>query len=187
LTCPKSVSIHEPPFPSTSVSFTAICLTASAAGLLVWRPYEQLDGLRQQAMLEAAATALHLAGTGAITGRGTLGPLLTRGRHQPVYDGDRPSTQDSAYRQMRAEAEAFIDGARTDPAAARHLLARFTYHCRTAVSFNHERQFLIDFGISESPHLPRAGPRQRPSNMTFEACPRTVAVHSRPVPHPWLS
>lgn len=45
------------------------------AGLNVWRPYERLAPPQQQAMFEAAATALALAASGEVAARGTLGPL----------------------------------------------------------------------------------------------------------------
>lgn len=48
-------------------------------------PYEALDWDRQVAMLEAAATAMDLAGRGVIYPAGTLGPLL---REEPA-----PTTQ----------------------------------------------------------------------------------------------
>ncbi|MFB4271443.1 hypothetical protein [Nonomuraea sp. GTA35] len=41
-----------------------------------WRPYERLSPSRQEAMLHAAATAVHLAADGAITAPGTLGSVL---------------------------------------------------------------------------------------------------------------
>jgi hypothetical protein len=50
-------------------------------------PYEALDWDRQVAMLEAAATAMDLAGRGVIYPAGTLGPLLREEPHRPV-DGD---------------------------------------------------------------------------------------------------
>jgi hypothetical protein len=40
-------------------------------------------------MMEAAATALHLAGTGEITARGTLGRYLAHEPPRDVYGGDR--------------------------------------------------------------------------------------------------
>jgi len=57
------------------------------AGLSVWCPYEKLDWPRQQGMLEAAATALHLVETGAITARGSLGHLLAVQPHRPADSG----------------------------------------------------------------------------------------------------
>jgi hypothetical protein len=128
------------------------------AGLNVWRPYEQLGWPCQEAMLEAAATALHLAGTGAITARGTLGPLLARKPHRPVYEGDRPAAAEvararwhadmvSSWRRAEEELNAMLEAARSDPAVARHVLVMLTVGCRTPESFNRERQYLAGLGI----------------------------------------
>jgi hypothetical protein len=46
------------------------------AGLSFWRPYERLSPARQEAMLQAAATAVQLAADGRIIPGGTLGPAL---------------------------------------------------------------------------------------------------------------
>jgi hypothetical protein len=73
------------------------------AGISVWRPYETFDIARQEAMLEAAATAMDLVQTGKITARGTLGQLLTIQPHRDVYEGDRPSAAELA-RRAREEA-----------------------------------------------------------------------------------
>jgi hypothetical protein len=121
------------------------------AGLTVWRPFEQLDWPRQETMLEAAAVALHLVETGAITARGTLGPALAIEPHRPVDDGDRPLRQGYEYHWARAR-EAFdaaIDLARVDPGTARHLLTLLTSECATPACFARERQCLIDTGIPE--------------------------------------
>ncbi|KAB2388794.1 hypothetical protein [Actinomadura montaniterrae] len=98
-------------------------------------------------MLTAAATALHLAKTGAITPRGTLGPLLTAQPHQPVYNGEPPATTDDPWVQFRRDAEAVFEAARTDSATARRLLTLFTHRCRTLPDFDRERRFLIDWCI----------------------------------------
>src|SRR5271163_3818103 len=45
-------------------------------GLAVWKPYEQLEWDVQDAMLHAAAAAVHLAADGLITARGALGAAL---------------------------------------------------------------------------------------------------------------
>jgi len=116
------------------------------AGLNVWRPYERLDSPRQQAMLEAAATAVALAEAGTITARGTLGPLLTREPHRDVHEGDRQAWEQ---KQARAELDAMIGRARTDPDTAGRLLAMFTAGSRTLASFYRERQYLIGLGIPE--------------------------------------
>jgi hypothetical protein len=60
-------------------------------GLTVWRPYEQMDWAMQEAMLHAAATALHLAAGGQITARSRLASAVALRPHQPVYDGDDPA------------------------------------------------------------------------------------------------
>ncbi|MGO9793435.1 MAG: TniQ family protein [Solirubrobacteraceae bacterium] len=116
------------------------------AGVSVWRPYEQLDPRRQQQLLEAAATAMQLAETGAITARGTLGPLLTRESHGPVYEGDQSSQRDRDLLRARQELDAAIDAARTDPAAARQILTQFTAGVSLPL-FERQRQFLINIGI----------------------------------------
>jgi len=116
------------------------------AGLSTWRPYEQLDPRRQQQLLEAAATAMQLAETGAITARGTLGPLLTRESHGPVYEGDQSSQRDRDLLRARQELDAAIDAARTDPAAARQILTQFTAGVSLPL-FERQRQFLINIGI----------------------------------------
>ncbi|MFG1689434.1 hypothetical protein ACGFNP_55450 [Nonomuraea sp. NPDC049269] len=46
------------------------------AGLSFWRPYERLSPACQEAMLQAAATAVQLAADGRIMPCGTLGPAL---------------------------------------------------------------------------------------------------------------
>jgi hypothetical protein len=121
----------------------------------VRRPYEEFGWSQQEAMLEAAAIALHLAGTGAITARGTLGPLLAREPHRPVYDGDPPSTPDPAdptrsweraeeearaaihqtlhrsWEQAQQDLEAWFQAARTDPAATRQILGVLTHYSQT--------------------------------------------------------
>ena len=109
-------------------------------GLTVWRPYERLDLPLQQAMREAAATALHLAAAGEITARGTLGRCLAPEPHRDVYEGDRRAWEQ---KQARAELEAMIERARDDPGTARRLLGMLTVGCRTIAGFYRERQLLI--------------------------------------------
>jgi hypothetical protein len=115
------------------------------AGLNTWCPYEQLGWDVQEAMLYAAATALHLAADGQITPRGRLGSALRPGIGEPVYDGDRP--RPDPWQEARAAVDAAIAQARTDRAAARSLLVLFTYNCRTLAGFNGPRDWLIGFGI----------------------------------------
>jgi len=113
-------------------------------GLAVWRPYERLAWPVQQAMASAAATALHLAGTGEITARGTLGRYLAREPHRHVYEGDRRAWE---RKQAAAELEAMISQARTDPDTARRVLAMFTAGSRTFAGFYRERRYLAGLGI----------------------------------------
>ena len=116
------------------------------AGLSIWRPYERLGSPHQQAMLEAAATAVALAAAGEVTARGTLGPLLTREPHSDVHEGDRQAWE---WKQAAAEIDAMTGQARTDPEAARGVLVMFTAGCRTAADFYRERQYLVGLGIPE--------------------------------------
>ena len=116
------------------------------AGLSIWRPYERLGSPHQQAMLEAAATAVALAAAGEVTARGTLGPLLTREPHRHVHEGDRQAWE---WKQAAAEIDAMTGQARTDPEAARGVLVMFTAGCRTAADFYRERQYLVGLGIPE--------------------------------------
>jgi len=129
------------------------------AGLAVWKPYERLDTARQQAMLEAVATAVHLAEAGAITPGSTLGELLTRPRHRSVYDGDvhwwsTPGPTDP-WSQFWQDAENVVTAARSDPGTARWLLELFTRRCKTLTHFNLERAFLMNNGIPAA-YLPGA-------------------------------
>ncbi|QXJ25836.1 hypothetical protein AGRA3207_007397 [Actinomadura graeca] len=120
---------------------------SARAGLRLWRPYERLDPTYQEAILRAAGTALHLAETGAITARGTLGALLDPPRHQPVHDGDPPGTPADPWRNLQGEAEEVLERARTDPATARQILTLFTRRCRTLARFDRERHLLIASGV----------------------------------------
>jgi hypothetical protein len=113
-------------------------------GLTVWRPYERLDPPLQQALLEAAATALSLAATGEITACGTLDRCLAPEPHRTVCEGDRRAWEE---KQARAECEAMISRAQDDPAAARRLLEMLTIGCRTIADFYRERQYLVGRGI----------------------------------------
>ena len=119
-------------------------------GLAVWRPYERLARPVQQAMAGAAATAVHLAGTGEITARGTLGRYLAREPHRDVYEGDRRAWE---WKQAAAELDAMISQARTDPDTARRVLVMLTAGSRTIARFYRERTYLTGLGIPGE-HLP---------------------------------
>jgi len=122
-------------------------------GLAVWRPYERLTWSAQQAMAGAAAAAAHLAGSGEITTRGTLGRYLAREPHRDVYEGDRRAWE---WKQAVAELDAMISQARTDPDTARQVLVTLTAASRTFAGFYRERQYLIGLGIPDE-HLPGHG------------------------------
>ena len=115
-------------------------------GLAVWRPYEQLAWPVQQVMAGAAATALHLAGTGEIIARGTLGRYLACEPHCDVYEGDRRAWE---WKQAAAGLDAMIGQARTDPDTARRVLVMFTAGSRTFAGFYRERRYLIGLGIPD--------------------------------------
>ncbi len=101
----------------------------------------------QEAMLHAAATALHLAADGKITARGRLGSAPQPPVHQHVYDGDRPDPVATAWQEAMAELEVVMTQARTDPDAARQLLGLLTFGCRTLARFEEQRAFLFGAGI----------------------------------------
>jgi hypothetical protein len=119
-------------------------------GLAVWRPYERLTWPAQQAMAAAAATAVHLAATGEITPKGTLGRYLAREPHRDVYEGDRRAWE---WKQAAAELDAMISQARTDPDTARRVLVMLTVGSRTIAAFYRERKYLTGLGIPDE-HLP---------------------------------
>ncbi|MEV1005654.1 TniQ family protein [Nonomuraea sp. NPDC050202] len=138
------------------------------AGITVWRPYETFDPMRQEALLEAAATALDLIRTGKITARGSLGPLLTIQPHQPVYEGERPGAAEwtrtagreamhQSWAQAQREVEEWFDAARIDEAAARRIFGILTCFSRTREAYDRERDFMIGQGIPAS-FLPEPEP-----------------------------
>lgn len=138
------------------------------AGLSMWRPYEKLDWPRQQMMLGAAATALHLVETGVLTARGSLGNLLAVQPYRPVDSGSRGPAQTSnvvvdswkfpdvsdAWKQAMDAMKVAIQEAQEDPAAARRFLTLIAYPCRTPDCFDSRRRDLIACGVPEQ-YLPR--------------------------------
>ncbi len=92
---------------------------------------------------------MHLAETGVITARGTLGSALAIEAHQPVYDGDQLTGWDHHWQRAREEFEVALELARTDRDTARGLLRMLTFCCTSPASFHRERQCLIDAGILE--------------------------------------
>jgi TniQ len=118
-------------------------------GLTIWKPYEQLDWDVQEAMLHAAAVALHLAAERQITARGRLASTLAPPRLH-VYDGDPPDPPDpvrTAWAEAMAQMEAAIAQARTDRDTAHQLLSLLTFGCRTLARFDEQRAYLFGIGI----------------------------------------
>ncbi|MEU8250652.1 hypothetical protein [Nonomuraea sp. NPDC048916] len=120
--------------------------TPARAGLNVWRPFEALDRDRQEAMLQAAAVAMRQTETGAITARGTLGPLLTSMPYQPVGSGApaRPTVPrpPPAPRHSPADFDAALkdvfEAAKTDQTTARWILQCLTWRLRSTAAFERE-------------------------------------------------
>jgi hypothetical protein len=114
------------------------------AGQGRWSPFEAMEWKRQAVMLEGAAVAMHLAETGAITARGTLGHLLLPEPDEPVASSPaRPDPWDVFFSDYHAIADAAIN----DRAASIELLRLFTGHCRTRGSYERSRSDLIKCGL----------------------------------------
>lgn len=125
------------------------------AGMGPWYPYEALTWDRQQAMLEAAATALHLIGTGEVDGHGTLAPLLTLEPYRAVPGGTPPAPDPRNYWQEAMDAaDTAIASAQEDPTAARQLLTTLTALTRSEATFQRIREDLLALGIPDD-YLPQ--------------------------------
>ena len=90
---------------------------------------------------------MHLAAAGKITACGRLASAIQPPADQHVYDGDRPHPYRNAWAKALAQAEAAMVAARTDPDAARQLLAWLTIGCRTLARFEDQRASLFGAGI----------------------------------------
>lgn len=125
------------------------------AGQSFWRPYEKLDWAVQQRMLEAAASAVHLAETRAIPARGTDGHLLAPPPAPPVSDGVRCRP---TFGQALEQA---VAAARTDPQAARQLLAVCTLGSANPKIVGPTIQTMIEAGIPPEYLPPQPPPQDR--------------------------
>lgn len=112
-------------------------------GLTIWRPYELLDWDTQEAMLHAAATALHLAAEGKITARGRLASAVAAPAHQSVYDGDDPRRRPPSLSDLAPALDAWLDAARSDPEPARQTLRLLTAFDSSPANLAKQRHFLI--------------------------------------------
>ena len=144
----------------------AVCLTWQVTGhplrigMGAWRPYEALLWPRQQAFLEAAATAMHLIETGEVPTAGGLGPLLRPTPHQPVGDGTAPVNEPvTRWKQTMDALNDAIAAARENPAEAQQLLAVLTAWKATPATVQRARQDLIAAGVPEEyiPEVPPSG------------------------------
>lgn len=136
------------------------------AGIVApWRPHEALSWERQQMLLEAAATAMHLIEIGEVAAHGTLAPLLTPEPHRPVPEGTPPAR--NYWQEAEDALNTAIALAQEDPDAARQLLATLTALTRSEASFQRRREDLIALDIPAH-HLPRtlaeARARQTPTD-----------------------
>ncbi len=115
-----------------------------------WRAYEALPWDAQQAMLETAATALHLIEASEITAYGTLAPLLTPEPDRILADGTPPpARQRDRWSEAHEAMNAVIIQACEDAAAARALLGNLTAWTRSEARFQRTRNDLIALGVPE--------------------------------------
>jgi hypothetical protein len=114
-------------------------------GLGVWKVYEKLGWARQQAMLEAAATTLHLIIDGLIRPAGTLGHLLTDRYDVPVFDGDPPRVDH--WKLALDEMRSVLDAARYDRSIARQLITFLALGGRSRPDYERAARLLTDSGV----------------------------------------
>lgn len=117
-----------------------------------WRAYEALPWPRQQAFLEAAATALHLIETHQIKALGSWGHLLIAEPHRPLPDGTIPDSVRAA--EQRQDLDEALTAARADPVQAQELLALLAPKPGSK-KFAQVREDLIMLGVPEG-NLPPA-------------------------------
>lgn len=154
------------------------------AGQGRWAPFEAMDWKRQSVMLEGAAVAMHLAETGAITARGTLGHLLLPEPDEPV--GSSPVRPDP-WEVFFSDYRAILDAAISDRAASIELLRLLTGRCRTRGGYERARSDLIKCGLRAQylPAWPSGGDRPDLDAAMAAACAAATdtrnAEEARPV------
>jgi hypothetical protein len=121
----------------------AIDLPVRAGLVGVRTVYEDLDWPQQQTLLHAAAAAIHLAQTGQITARGTLGSALQVEPPRPVYDGDELDLG-TRWRRLLQE---MVDLARADEPSARQLFNICAFPQRLRSDFERSRRTMIELGV----------------------------------------
>ena len=115
-----------------------------------WHPYEQLAESVQQHTMEAAATAVMLLETGAITGSGTDAPLFHPVPDFAMSDGTPshpPSTPAGARPTLMDALKEAVDAARVNPADARTLFNLATYKRDDAEHLHEMVNAFIDLSI----------------------------------------
>lgn len=146
-------------------------------GMTRWRPYEALPWPRQQAFLEAAATAMHLIDTGQVRAAGALGALFRSEPHHRVVDGPAPAEAPidagtatpgnemisenttvveepvDYWKRAMDSMHRMVAAAQNDPTVADQLLAFLTAWNRTPAHLLRVRQNMIALGVPEH-HLP---------------------------------
>lgn len=116
------------------------------AGLGLRTLHENLDWPRQQRLLHAAAAAVHLAQTGHITARGTLGSALQVQLPPQVRDDDARPRVD-VWKQAMDELHAVVEQAQRDPDAARRFYSMCAHISSRPAWSAEARDMLIDIGI----------------------------------------
>jgi len=103
------------------------------AGQGPWRPYEELSDQRQLQSLEAAATAIHLFETRAMTCPGREAEVFLP---QPDISRDPGSTEQTTdptairWQEIKKNFQAVVEEARTTPETARQLFNFCTMYRR---------------------------------------------------------
>ena len=122
------------------------------AGLGIWRPYETLDLPAQLWMLEAAAIAMQLIETNALTGHGTAAELFLPKPDLPIADGrppQKPADLVDHWRLALAAAEEAIAEARHDRQAARALFTLAVFGREDDAAIQRTQTLLRDLDVPD--------------------------------------
>lgn len=128
-------------------------------GQNAWKPFESLTWPGQQQMLCAAATALHLIETRAVTSHGPFADVLAPPTAGPVGDGDRPHPLALLWGEIHQQIDECVAQARTDPAAGADLMRMFTTFCQQGDTLDSIRRSFIELGVG----LPFGTPSDTPT------------------------
>ncbi len=140
------------------------------AGQGVWKPFEALHWPVQSQLLEAAAAAMDLLGTGTAPGKGADAALFSPEPARSVYAGSPPPkpvpvsvpgvTRIDHWAKIRESMEEIIKIAREDPSQAQVLYNFMLYGCRTTDAAERVLANLEELGIAidQLEHRPPRGP-----------------------------